>query len=152
MGARHIEEISGDPASGGADQMRYSGMAFVSSDPSDNQSVQPKLRAQAEVDPIATERAACMDRDVPETSAELIYSCHHQIARGRRGRSRRILPSRLDYWDGNFQNMQENRVPGERLDRHPAAGTWGANLTRFHRDRSHHRQGGWVLQRYPAKS
>ena len=51
--------------------MRYSGMAFVSSDPSDNQSVQPKLRAQAEVDPIATERAACMDRDVPELRADL---------------------------------------------------------------------------------
>ena len=36
----------------------------------------------------------------------------------------------------NFQNMQENRVPGERLDRHPAAGTWERTSPRFRRDRS----------------
>jgi hypothetical protein len=32
--------------------------------------------------------------------------------------------------------MQENRGPGERLDRHPAAGTWERTSHRFHRDRS----------------
>src|ERR1700732_3512353 len=32
--------------------------------------------------------------------------------------------------------MQENRVPGERPDRHPAAGIWERTSPRFHRDRS----------------
>ena len=36
----------------------------------------------------------------------------------------------------NFQNMQENRLPGERPDRHPAAGIWERTSPRFHRDRS----------------
>src|ERR1700724_147125 len=41
-----------------------------------------------------------------------------------------------DCWSGNFQNMQENRLPGERPDRHPAAGIWERTSPRFHRDRS----------------
>jgi hypothetical protein len=36
----------------------------------------------------------------------------------------------------NFQNMQENRLPGERPNRHPAAGIWERTSPRFHRDRS----------------
>src|ERR1700738_2589513 len=36
----------------------------------------------------------------------------------------------------NFQNMQEDRLPGERPDRHPAAGIWERTSPRFHRDRS----------------
>src|ERR1700730_10929735 len=36
----------------------------------------------------------------------------------------------------NFQNMQENRLPGERPDRHPAAGIWERTPSRFRRDRS----------------
>jgi hypothetical protein len=32
--------------------------------------------------------------------------------------------------------MQENRLPGERPDRHPAAGIWERTSPRFHRDRS----------------
>src|SRR6202049_2757907 len=36
----------------------------------------------------------------------------------------------------NFQNIQENRLPGERPDRHPAAGIWERTSPRFHRDRS----------------
>src|SRR6202030_4433735 len=52
------------------------------------------------------------------------------------GRSKRILPSRPDCWSENFQNMQENRLPGERPDRHPAAGIWERTPPRFRRDRS----------------
>src|SRR6202040_917691 len=36
----------------------------------------------------------------------------------------------------NFQNMLENRLPGERPDRHPAAGIWERTSPRFRRDRS----------------
>ena len=36
----------------------------------------------------------------------------------------------------NFQNMLENRLPGERPDRHPAAGTGERTSPRFRRDRS----------------
>src|ERR1700730_6545068 len=36
----------------------------------------------------------------------------------------------------NFQNMLENRLPGERPDRHPASGTWERTSPRFRRDRS----------------
>src|SRR5580704_10202533 len=52
------------------------------------------------------------------------------------GGSKRILPSRPDCWSENFQNMQENRLPGERPDRHPAAGIWERTSPRFRRDRS----------------
>src|ERR1700720_2697959 len=51
------------------------------------------------------------------------------------GGSKRILPSRQTA-GAEFQNMQENSLPGERPDRHPAAGIWERTSPRFHRDRS----------------
>ena len=61
---------------------------------------------------------------------------HHQISRGRRGPIQENFAEQARLLERNFQNMLENRLPGERPDRHPAAGTWERTSPRFRRDRS----------------
>src|SRR5580704_14462482 len=58
----------------------------------------------------------------------------HQISRGRQRRIPEDSAARLP--ERNFQDMLENRLPGERPDRYPAAGTWERTSPRFRRDRS----------------
>ena len=79
-------------------------MAFVSS------------AFERKIIPLRDERGALFIRDR--------NSGHHEISDSRPIQENFAEQARL--LERNFQNMLENRLPGERPDRHPAAGTGGS--------------------------
>src|SRR5260370_14008459 len=90
-------------------------MAFVSS------------AFERKIIPLRDERGALFIRD--RNYGHHQYLADAEADPGEFCRAARLL-------ERNFQDMLENRLPGERPDRHPAAGTWERTSPRFRRDRS----------------
>src|SRR5580692_325532 len=91
-------------------------MAFVSS------------AFERKIIPLRDERGALFIRDRNYGHHEIISPTPRPIQENFAEQARLL--------ERNFQNMLENRLSGERPDRHPAAGTWERTSPRFRRDRS----------------
>src|SRR3984893_8027353 len=115
MDARHIEEISVDPASAAPTKCDIREWPSSARRSRGNNPVKGRARSLF----------------IPDRN----YSLTKYLADAD-GDPREFYAEQADCWSRNFQNMQENRLPGERPDRHPAAGIWERTSPRFHRDRS----------------